>query len=252
MDITKSTHTKSHCGRFHICIIGEEGSKHYSVPHTTYNHYMLSFTPEEDKKKFGIEVKNYHSLPCIFQLHYQGVDIGRWILKPYQLARLYHPIGDRSAFEVSRINSAHGQKLGFKEKDEMNGKIDVKVTWKKQAARRLRSSAASSLHWRSMSTTKTENRAVPQYMSTAVEHPTANPVFRSAVAEAGLGLSADTTKQDYYEEGNTFTLDETTTDRFSIRLLIKTTKVREAKSVAQYSEEQRKRQAPALHLMDWA
>ena len=252
MEITNTPNTKSRCGRFHICIIGEEGSKPKVIPHTEYNHYMLDFTPEEDKKKFGIEVKNYHSLPCIFQLHYQGVDIGEWILKPYQCAKLYHPVKDRSAFEVSRVNSAHGQKLGFKEKDEMNGKIDVKVTWKKSTPPRIRSSAESSLHWRSMSTTKLEGRAAPRYMSAAVGAPKAKRVLRSAVAEAGLGFSADTTQQDYYQEGARFTLDETTTDRFSIRLLIKTTKVREAKSVAQYAEEQRKRQAPPLHEMERA
>ena len=266
METTNTPNTKSRCGRFHICIIGAEGSKTKVIPHTEYNQYIVTLAPKEEKKKFGIEVKNYHSLPCIFQLKYQGVSIGEWILRPYQSAKLYHPVGDRSAFEVSRVDSAHGQKLGFQEKDELNGKIEVKVTWKKQApplvyrggsTMQYRTAAASSTlrgrpaapHYTSASVNPT-----PQMMSSRVngsEAP-AQRVYRSAVAEAGLGFSAETTQQDYYQEGARFTLDESTTDRFAIRLLIETLKAREAKSVAEYAEEQRKRQAPPLHEMKFS
>jgi hypothetical protein len=263
METTNTPNTKSRCGRFHICIIGAEGSKPKVIPHTEYNQYILTLAPKEEKKKFGIEVKNYHSLPCIFQLKYQGVSIGEWILKPYQSAKLYHPVGDRSAFEVSRVDSAHGQKLGFKEKDELNGKIDVKVTWKKQARSIIyRGGASQQYRAAAASDTLRGDVAVPHYMSASAnpapqmmssgEAPITQQVHRGAVTEAGLGFSAETTQQDHYQEGARFTLDESTTDHFAIRLLIETLKAREAKSVAEYAEEQRKRQAPPLHEMKWS
>lgn len=266
METTNTLNTKSRCGRFHICIIGAEGSKPKVIPHTEYNQYIVTLAPKEEKKKFGIEVKNYHSLQCIFQLKYQGVSIGEWILRPYQTAKLYHPVGDRSAFEVSRVDSTHGQKLGFQEKDELNGKIEVKVTWKKQTPP-IVYRGESTMQYRNApaSSTLRGGPAAPHYTSASAnpaplmmssgangsEAP-AQRVYRSAVVEAGLGFSAETTQQDYYQKGARFTLDESTTDHFSIRLLINTVKKQEAKSVAEYAEEQRRRQAPPLHEMKFS
>jgi len=263
MTTLTSNPTSSQCGGFKISIIGEEDS-HHTVYRDQYNRYILELNKNEDKKKFGISLINNKARRCRVKLHYQGVHIGTWILQAWQSASLFHPVKDLHAFEASRVESKQGQKLGFQKDDENNGKIGVDVVWKKPIQYVPRSSTTNFTApvlrgGLPLPTTHHIESGRRAHRSTTFRCATSTPAsppptatYRSAkVTEAGLGFSADKTKQGHYEDATGFAIDESSRQKFSLRLLLKTCEVPAAKSVAEYQKERQQHEAPSLSNLGW-
>jgi len=107
--------------------------------------------------------------------------------------------------------------------------------------------AQSEMHWRSLAVNDgtTRRECCGQYRSAAA----------GSITEAGLGFSADRTRQKAYSKAAGFQVDETTRRQFSIRIILQTLKALDPpsgpKSVAQYQQEQTHRNAPSLSTMGW-